>query len=120
MKQWTIVSGRLGKDVEEKISRRGTNYISFSIATDQGDATVWYNILVFGALGATIKKYFKKGDAILINADVIGKDTLKMLDFDFPIKARSKPKDEIDVDAFIDEDDVDDFPSFDEIEEIEL
>ena len=114
--QWIILSGRLGKDVERKTSRKGTPYLSFSVATNVSNDTIWYNVLVFNSAARPIEKYFKKGDLIELNAEVIGKNTLKVLDFGFPLRTREKPAED-------NSNSVDDFPfdiDFDEVEEIEL
>lgn len=117
-KQWLIISGRLGSDVDQRVSRKGTNYLSFRFASDCGRETAWFSVLVFGEKMAPIKRFFKKGDAIFINAEMLGKDTLKLLDFSFPITRQNGGFNGNGTQSSAN-DDVADFP-FDEIEEIEM
>ena len=94
-KQWLILSGRLGKDVEEKTSKKGASYISFRFGSDCGGETMWYSVLVFGEKMGPARKFFKKGDALILNTEMLNSYTLKLLDFKFPnVSKPAEPKSE--------------------------
>ena len=119
-KQWLILTGRLGKDIEEKTSAKGTSYLSFRFASDCGSETMWYSVLVFGEKVSPARKFFKKGDRLELNTEMLNPHTLKLLDFKFPMRTATpvaKAVTEVDVDELLN-DDVSDFP-FGEVKEIE-
>jgi len=108
-KQWLILSGRLGKDIEQKTTKKGKPYVSFRFGSDCGGETMWYSVYVFGDKVPVASKFFKKGDALILNTEMMKPHLLKLLDFKFPtvIKPKENNSDEEDVEL-----------DFDSIEEI--
>lgn len=69
------IIGRLGKDPEEKTTKKGTKYASFSVAVDRqwkdGDGktqkeTDWFNIEAWGRLGEVCLEYLSKGRLVFL------------------------------------------------------
>ena len=62
--------GRLIKDPEERTTTNGKSITTFSVACDTGygeyKSTLFFNCTAFAASGENIKKYFGKGDQIII------------------------------------------------------
>ncbi|MDO9546195.1 MAG: single-stranded DNA-binding protein [Pelolinea sp.] len=81
------IIGRLGKDPEEKMTKKGTKYAYFSVAVDRqwkdGDGkpqkeTDWFNVEAWGRLGEICLEYLSKGRLIFLegrlNTDRYEKD----------------------------------------------
>ena len=69
------IIGRLGKDPEEKTTKKGTKYAFFSVAVDRqwkdGEGknkkeTDWFNVEAWGRLGEVCLKYLSKGRLIFL------------------------------------------------------
>lgn len=71
-----ILLGRLGRDVETRITQSGTLVASFSIAVDRrfkkdGEAECdWFNCTCFGKQAEFADKYLKQGTKILLTGTV--------------------------------------------------
>lgn len=75
-----ILMGRLGNDPESKTFENGTKVVNFSLATskkyknkegDHVEETQWHRINVFGSRADVIEQYFKKGNKILIEGEIV-------------------------------------------------
>lgn len=72
--------GRLGKDPEARSFESGTNMTTFSVATsetwkdkatgEKREATEWHNVVAWGALADTCKKYLKKGSQVFVEGKI--------------------------------------------------
>ena len=84
-----ILTGNLGRDAEEF-----DRYVKFSIATSDSKkvndewvkVSTWHNIVLFGAYGASIAKFLKKGAKVAIQgkisiSDYLNKDGVKVKSF---------------------------------------
>jgi single-strand DNA-binding protein len=69
------IIGRLGKDPEGKITKKGTKYTLFSVAVDRQwkgkdektqKETDWFNIEAWGRLGEICHEYLSKGRLIFL------------------------------------------------------
>jgi len=62
--------GRLGKDVELRVTAGGDSVANFSIAcgwkTKDKEGAEWVNITAFGKLGEICGKYLKKGSQVYV------------------------------------------------------
>lgn len=64
-----IITGRLTKDPELKTTSTGKEVCKFSVAvqrTNDREKADFFNVSAWGATGAFVDKYFKKGQAILL------------------------------------------------------
>ena len=68
-----IMTGRLGKDSEERFLANGTPVLNFSVASDVGFGerkhTVWVECAIFGKRAESLAPYLKKGLAVTIAGD---------------------------------------------------
>ncbi len=69
------VMGHLGKDPEVKVSGKGSNYCTFSVAAnfrdrDGGDVTEWFNVTCFGQSSTYASNYLRKGSAVYISGEM--------------------------------------------------
>jgi single-strand DNA-binding protein len=69
------IIGRLGKDPEEKTTKKGTKYAFFSVAVDRQwkgsdgktqKETDWFNVEAWGRLGEVCLEYLSKGRLIFL------------------------------------------------------
>ena len=69
------IIGRLGKDPEEKTTKKGTKYAYFSVAVDRQwkgndgktqKETDWFNVEAWGRLGEVCLEYLSKGRLIFL------------------------------------------------------
>lgn len=74
----TILMGRIGRDPETR-TFDNTSLTTFSLATteyfkgqdgERKEKTEWHNISIWGRLGESVAKYFKKGDPILVEGQI--------------------------------------------------
>jgi len=93
-KQWLIISGRLGKDVEQKTTKKGKPFLSFRFGSDCGGDTLWYSVYVFGDKVPVASKFFKKGDSLVLLTEMMNSHSLKLLDFKFPTIIKPKEEDD--------------------------
>lgn len=72
------VNGRVAQDVTPQLSRQGTQFISFSIASTEfndekgGDGkpkTQWYRVTAFEPRLVSLSKYLTKGKPIIVTGD---------------------------------------------------
>ncbi len=63
--------GKITKDLEIKVTQKGTKFINFSVANDEGfgdnKRTDFIPCTAFNKTAETIAKFFKKGDSIIIS-----------------------------------------------------
>jgi len=67
------VVGRLVYDLEVKVTRNGTNYVSTRIAVDRHDqnkTTDFFTIRAYGKTSEFMVKYFRKGDPIEVTGEL--------------------------------------------------
>ena len=66
------IMGRLTRDPEFSATQSGVEICKYTVAVDEqkgknGDKkTNFFNCVAFGQAGAFVKKYFKKGDGIIV------------------------------------------------------
>jgi single-stranded DNA-binding protein len=71
----TIV-GYMGRDPETKVSQKGNEYVSFSVAENNYNSqigeneTLWYNCRSYGNTGGNILKHFNKGKFIVATGEL--------------------------------------------------
>jgi single-strand DNA-binding protein len=74
-----LLIGRLGKEPALNYTPNGQPVCKFSIATDDGwkdkdgkkhEKVTWHNIVIWGKLGETAKKYLKKGSLCYIEGKI--------------------------------------------------
>ena len=69
LNQWSGI-GRLGKDVELRVTPAGDSVASFSIACDwktkKSEGVEWVNISVFGKLAELCGQYIGKGSQVFV------------------------------------------------------
>ena len=73
----TSFFGRLTKDAEAKTSQGGTQYTTFTVATqlpmkdDTGNyKTLFVHVAAFGRMGETIARNFTKGSRIVVHGEI--------------------------------------------------
>lgn len=75
-----ILAGNVGKDPEIKTLQSGVKLASFSLATskkwkddggEQHEKTEWHNCTAWRKLADIVEKYVKKGDALLIEGEIV-------------------------------------------------
>ena len=73
----TSFFGRLTKDAETKTSQGGTQYTTFTVATqlptkdDTGNyKTLFVHVAAFGRMGETIARNFTKGSRIVVHGEI--------------------------------------------------
>jgi single stranded DNA-binding protein len=65
------ISGRLGKDPEERFDKEGHMFTRFSVAVDDYDqGTTWYTVQARGNLAEWIIENFKKGAGVTCEGEV--------------------------------------------------
>jgi len=68
------LSGKLGRDVELRVTPNGTAVANLNLAVNSGygdkKKTSWFKVVVFGKQAETIANQFKKGDAIVVNGTI--------------------------------------------------
>lgn len=76
-----IITGRLGRDIEMKVSGNGSEYAQFTVACNrepkkgQDQQTDWFNCTAFSKTALFLQKYFKKGDGIVITGRMESKSS---------------------------------------------
>lgn len=75
----TILLGRLGKDVEMRMTQNGTAVANFTLATSERfkdrdgnpqERTEWHNIVLWGRQAEIAEQYLKKGDEVYIEGRI--------------------------------------------------
>lgn len=68
--QIITITGRLGKDAEQKQTRGGDDVTSFSVAVDQGygqnKSSNWFRVSLWGKRGASLAPYLLKGAQLTV------------------------------------------------------
>ena len=68
-----IMTGRLGKDAEQRFMANGTPVLNFSVASDVGwkerKHTVWVECSIFGKRAESLAPYLTKGLSVTISGD---------------------------------------------------
>lgn len=73
------IIGRLGRDPEAKTTKKGTEYVTFSVAVDRqwrnrdGETrkeTDWFNVEAWGKLGEICQKYLGKGRLVFLEGQL--------------------------------------------------
>ncbi len=63
-----FITGRVGRDAEQRTTQSGTSLASFSVAMDYGygqnKETVWVKCTIWGKRAEALAQYIKKGDMI--------------------------------------------------------
>lgn len=93
-----FITGRLTKDPEQRTTKNGTQFVTFSIAENKGkDSTLYWDCQAWGTAGENIAKYFKKGSFIILVGSIEysendGKRYYKIVvtKFDFPPKPKQE------------------------------
>ena len=65
--------GRIGQDLELKVTPSGTEVVSFNLAVPRNynkDITDWISIVAWKGTATTIAKHFKKGDTICVEGNI--------------------------------------------------
>jgi single-strand DNA-binding protein len=74
-----ILMGRLGKNVETKVTPSGVTVANFSLATSESvkqkdgsrqEKTDWHNVVVFGKVGENCSKFLSKGSAVYVEGRI--------------------------------------------------
>lgn len=64
-----IITGRLGADAEQKITKQGNQYITFRIANTEfgdNDKTYWFRVTSFENRHMNMVKYLTKGKPVIV------------------------------------------------------
>jgi single-strand DNA-binding protein len=79
MNKVTLI-GRIGKDPETRYLPNGTAIADLSLATsrrwtdkqtnERKEETQWHNLVFFGIVAETAKKYVKKGDQLAVEGEI--------------------------------------------------
>ncbi len=73
-----VVTGRLGRDAEQKYTQSGTSIVSFTMAVDrrgkdkEGEKKepLWFPVSLWAKLGETLLPYLKKGKQVAIQGEL--------------------------------------------------
>lgn len=67
----TIITGRIGSEIELKTGQGGTEYAKIRVAVnrrkkkdEKESKTDWFNVALFGKTAVFVQTYFHKGDGI--------------------------------------------------------
>jgi single-strand DNA-binding protein len=73
-----ILIGHLGKDPEARATQTGKTVVNFTLATSKKNGgtkkTQWHNIVAWEKVADVIAKYCHKGDAILVEGEIMYDD----------------------------------------------
>lgn len=64
-----IITGRLGADAEQKITKQGNQYITFRMANTEfgdNDKTYWFRVTSFESRHMNMAKYLTKGKPVIV------------------------------------------------------
>lgn len=72
----TILQGRLTKDIDLQATANGISYANFTIAwneklNEEKDTTLFLNCVAWRNTAEFLKKYFKKGDMLIVEGKLI-------------------------------------------------
>lgn len=73
----SVLLGRIGQELELKVTPKGTEVVSFKLAVQRNyskDVTDWIPIVAWKGTATTIANYFKKGDLICLEGSVQTRD----------------------------------------------
>jgi single-stranded DNA-binding protein len=69
MSATVLISGRLCRDPENKMSGAGKAYVTVTVRVSNGDDVTWWKILAFGETAAEELLTLRNGDAVSVSGD---------------------------------------------------
>lgn len=98
MKQITII-GNIGANAVRRMTSEGRELMSFNVAVNQGDRTIWFNCI--GSLREKVLPYLVKGQCVCVigdlNARIYNQDIDLSISIDRLELCGAKPKEETPV-----------------------